>query len=517
MKHVVLLMIAALFVLATRAQVNLQLLGQLPFPGKTLAGAWHYADGSGNEYALLGASDGIAIVNITNPATPVLLQTVPAANSLWRELRTYGNYCYSGTEGGGGVTIIDLSNLPGPVTHTIWTGNGAVAGQIDRVHTVGVYEDHLYLFGTNNVANGGVVIANLTNPANPQYVGQYNLHYVHDGYVRNNILWAAEIYQQRFSVIDVTDKTNPLLITNQQTPGSFCHNTWLSDDGSHLFTTDEVTNAPLGSFNVTDINNIQLVDIYRTDLMPTGEVHNVRVLNDFLINPSYGDQGMSQITIVDAFYPDNLIEIASYPTPGFLCWDADPYTASGNIIATATNGGLYIFGPYYVRAAYLEGTVRDSVTGVVLNNATVTITANPNSAQTNLAGNYKTGVANGGSYNISFSHTGYFTKSINLTLVNGQVTILDVDLVPLIIGINETTDAINVNVFPNPMINKAIIDVKDTRTANLKITSVSGKEIFNSEVVFPFTFERKNANSGIYFYEIITEDYSFSRGKLIMR
>ena len=509
--------ISLLFTLNTVAQVNLQLLGQLPFTGKTLAGAWHYVDGAGNEYALLGASDGIAIVDITNPAIPVLLQTVPAANSLWRELRTYGNYCYSGTEGGGGVTIIDLSNLPGPVTHTTWAGNGAVAGMIDRVHTVGVYEDYLYLFGTNNVANGGAVIADLTNPANPQYVGMYDENYIHDGYVRNDTLWAGEIYQGQFSVIDVSNKSNPVVIATQPTPGTFCHNTWLNDAGSHLFTTDEVTNAPLGSFNVTDINNIQLVDIYRTDSMSTGEVHNVRVLNDFLINPSYGDQGMSQITIVDAFFPDNLIEIASYPTPGFLCWDADPYTPSGNIIATATSGTLFIFGPYYVRAAYLHGTVRDSVTGVVLNNADVVITANPNNALTDLAGNYKTGVANGGSYNVSYSKSGYFTKSFNLNLINGQVTTLDVDLVPLNIGVDNLGDQEGLSVYPNPMTDQTNFILKNYNKGVLKINEVSGKLIFNSDVNFPYVFESEELNSGIYFYEIETSEGIVYRGKLIIR
>ena len=516
MKRLFSFFIIALITFSVTAQVNLQLLGQLPFPGKTLAGAWHYADGSGNEYALLGASDGIAIVNITNPVTPVLLQTVPAANSLWRELRTYGNYCYSGTEGGGGVTIIDLSNLPGPVTYTTWTGNGAIAGQLSSVHTVGVYEGYLYLFGGNLT---GVVIADLSNPADPQYLGKYDSNYIHDGYVRNDTLWAGEIYLGQFSVVDVFDKSNPILITTQATPGAFCHNTWLSDDGSHLFTTDEVTNAPLGSFNVSDINNIELVDIYRTDLMPSGEVHNVRVLNDFLVNPSYGDGSNSQLTIVDAFYPDNLVEIASYPTSGFLCWDADPYTPSGNIIATGTNPGvLYIFAPYYVRAAYLHGTVRDSVTSVVLNNATVTIVANPNSATTNLDGEYKTGVANAGTYNISVSRTGYYTKNINgISLTSGQVTVLDVDLVPIGIGISEAIDENGVTVFPNPMLSETVIDTEEHGTANLKITEISGKTVFHSDITFPFTLKKGNFNSGIYFYEILLNNGEISRGKLIIK
>lgn len=425
-----LLLFVLLFVSAQSfAQFNLQLLGHLSF-NTTCAGVWHHVDSQGNEYALIGAGDGLAIVDVTDPANPVLKFNVPAASSLWREVKTFGNYAYATTEGGGGVTIVNLQYLPDSVQSKVYTGDGAIAGQLGSAHTCAVDDEgYLHIFGSD-INNGGDLICNLNNDSwNPEYVGMYDLEYIHDGFIRNDTLWAGEIYAGQFSVIDVSDRTNPQLLATQQTPGQFCHNTWLNDDHTVVYTTDEVTGAPLAAYDITDVNNIQLLSIYFTDSMPNEEVHNVRVIDDFLVNPSYG----SQITIVDAARPGNLVEIANYPTGQYLCWDASPYLPSGNIIATDVGGGLYVFAPYYVRACYLEGVVTDSITNLPINGATVKILASPKQTQTDITGNYKTGLADPGTFDIEFSKTGYITKTVTgVTLSSGVLTQLDVELVQFV-------------------------------------------------------------------------------------
>ncbi|MEP7169486.1 MAG: choice-of-anchor B family protein [Bacteroidota bacterium] len=424
MKKILLLLFCIVCSGISYSQVNLQLLGHLPF-ANTCAGVWQYVDSLGNEYALVGAGDGIAIVDVTLPANPVLKFTVPAANSLWRELKTFSHYCYATTEGGGGITIVNLEYLPDSVQSKVYTGDSTISGQINSAHTCEIADGYLYIFGSN-IGAGGAIIADLNNdPWNPHFVGEYDLNYIHDGYVRNDTIWAGEIYDGQFSVIDVSDKANPVLLATQQTPGAFCHNTWLSDNSHFLFTTDEVYGAPLGSFDVSDISNIQLMDTYLTDSTPDQMVHNVRVLNDFLVCPSYG----SQLTIVDGSRPQNLIEIASYPTGNFLCWDASPYLPSGNIIAADVDGGLYIFAPYFVHACYLEGNVTDSITTSPLNNVSVKILSTSIQAQSKITGDYKTGTAGAGTYDIEFSKPGYLTKIISGVVLNsGVVTQLDVQL-----------------------------------------------------------------------------------------
>ncbi len=416
------------------AQFNLTLKGHLPYPNNTCAGIWHYVDSLGNEYALVGVDDRVAIVDVTLATNPVEVFSVPALagqSSLWREIKTYDSYAYAVSEGGGGLIIIDLSDLPDSIHSKHWYGDGAIANQLNSAHTIAVTDGYAYVFGTGGgLANGGAVILDLADPWNPTYVGMYTQNYIHDGFIRGDTLWAGEIYAGQFSVVNISNKANPVLITTQSTPGQFCHNTWLSDNSQFLFTTDELNNKPLGSFDVSNISNIKLVDEYFTDSMPSQEVHNVRVLNDFLINPSYG----SQLTICDAARPENIIEIANYPTGSFLCWDASPYLPSGNIIVADVDGGVYVFEPNYVRACYLEGNVTDSLTGLPLNNVTISINPASKSTKTNIVGDYKTGCAVAGVYDVEFRKAGYFTRQFTgVSFANGQLVVLDVKMLPFVL------------------------------------------------------------------------------------
>ncbi|MBL7775537.1 MAG: hypothetical protein JNK89_06010, partial [Saprospiraceae bacterium] len=90
---------------------NLQLRGTLDYPGQTLANICGYAQ-DGREYALVGASKGLSIVDVTNPDNPVQIVQIPGPDNLWKEIKVYQHYAYVTSEGGGGVQIVDLIKLP---------------------------------------------------------------------------------------------------------------------------------------------------------------------------------------------------------------------------------------------------------------------------------------------------------------------------------------------------------------------------------------------------------------------
>lgn len=202
----------------------------------------------------------------------------------------------------------------------------------------------------------------------------------------------------------------------------------------------------------------------------------MRVINDYLINPSYG----SQLTIWDVARPANMVEIAHYIASGTgLCWDASPFLPSGNIIATMTSGGLYLFAPDYVRACYLEGHVTDSLTGNDLINVSVSILTTTKTASTNLVGDYKTGMRDTGTFDVRFIKSGYITKIISgVTLSTGVVTQLDVPMVPITTGITEMNSDNDITVQPNPFNDAVSIHINHAISNNgmqLKITDVSGR------------------------------------------
>ena len=118
MNKIKLFLILIIIASYSSAQKNLTLLSTINY-GQVLAGCWHYNDNSGHEYALIGANDGIVIADITNAASPVVLDTIPAPTSIWHELTVLGDYAYAVTEGTGtigvnaGLLVIDLTSLPG--------------------------------------------------------------------------------------------------------------------------------------------------------------------------------------------------------------------------------------------------------------------------------------------------------------------------------------------------------------------------------------------------------------------
>ncbi len=417
------------------AQLHLQQIGHLPYAPVSLAGCWHYVDSTGGEYALVGTSIGLSIVDLHDPTQPVERFTIPGPQSNWREVKTHGGFAYFGSEAeGSGITIVDLRPLPDTVFWKVWYGDGLFDSLVVRSHTVQAADGYLYIFGGGNVTNGAI-IADLNDPWNPHILSKYTNNYVHDGLLRGDTLWTSEIYQGQFGVVDIFDRTNPQLIITNPTPGAFNHNCDLSPDGKTLFTTDEKSNAPLGAFDVSNLANITLLDTYKPSRKPTFEVHNVRVKGNYLVNPSYG----GQLTIVDATLPDNLIETAWVVVGNSLVWDADPYLPSGIIFASAKNEGLFIFQPTYQHAAWLEGIVTDSVTGLPVTNAlAVVLNDTTNRDNTDFFGVYKTGSALPGNYDITFSRDGYESKTItDVVLQTNLITTLNVVLKPLSVGVKD--------------------------------------------------------------------------------
>ncbi len=478
------LLIVCCFVNQLPAQLNLELLAHVPNEsGVSLAGCWHYVDSLENEYALVGTSQGMDIYDVSIPTQPVKRFQIPGISNNWREVKTWGGCAYVGSEAqGSGITIVDLRELPDTVYHKVWLGDDSLTNLIKSSHTVGAEDGYLYVFGSS-IYNGGAIICSLEDPWNPTFKGLYNVNYLHDGFVRGDTLWGSEIYKGQFSIIDISDKTNPVLITTQPTPAAFNHNTGLSKNSQFIFTTDEKPTAPLGVFDVSDPGDITLTDKYYLSQKPASPVHNVRVIgDDYLVCPSYG----GQLSIVDASDPYNLIETAWVVVGNSLVWDADPYLPSGIVFAGAKAEGFFIFKPTYVRAARLAGTVTDANTGFVLDNVKVFVEMTPNADTTVTNGKYATGAATGGAYTVRAEKNGYETLLIpNVLLTNGTTVTLDFAMTPAPVSTGNITDPQHLTkVYPTlnngqfwvegPMPPASIRDIVDNLGKTVHTISVSG-------------------------------------------
>jgi len=395
---------------------------------------WGYVDEAGNEYAIVGTTKGVSIVDVSDPVNPQEIFWLGGIQSIWRDPKVFGDYAYITTEANEGMTIIDLSPLPSStsLTSTIFMGQGGVTW--DSAHNCFVDElGYLYVFGAN-YGEGGVLIYDVNStPMNPPEVGIFDDWYVHDGYARNDTLYLAHVFDGFMSLVDVSDKANPLLLGTKITADSFTHNIWPSDDGQVVYTTDELPDAYVVSYDITDPNNI--VELDRIQSSPGSDVipHNTFVVNDYLVTSYYVDG----VTIHDTKYPYNLIEVAAYDTyPGQTptydgCWGVYPYLPSGLILASDMTGGLFLLQPDYQPAAYLEGIVTNQVTAETLPNVSVQIVTSNDSEITNTNGFYATGMSMAATYEVIYSKVGFFPQTVFVTLSQGVITNQDIQLVPI--------------------------------------------------------------------------------------
>lgn len=434
------LMFAALpFVLSQN--INLQLRSTLNFPGQKLANICGYWQ-NGREYALVGANKGLIIVDVTDPTSPQQIVQLPEVQNDWKEIKVYGTYAYVTTEGqGDGLHVVNLSGLPSPnVPNYFYKGDGAIAGQLDRIHAlhIDVTKGFLYAYGAN-IQGGGALIFDLkANPYAPKYVGKFNeLGYIHDGYVDNDTLYACHINSGIMSVVDMADKQNPVVLGTVQTPGKFTHNSWMTSDRKHVLTTDEAVPSFLTAYDVSDPNNMEELDRISTNNGYGSYVHNTHILNDYAITSWYTDG----VAIVDAHRPQNLVIVAQYDTWNGTgaefngCWGAFPYFPSGTIVTSDISSGnvpgkLTVLTPTYKRACYLEGVITNGCTGGPVLGASVVINSSDPQKQikTKANGVYRTGQVTPGNFTVTFSAPGFPSKTFPVTLAPGEVTTLNVTL-----------------------------------------------------------------------------------------
>ena len=115
-----------------------------------------------------------------------------------------------------------------------------------------------------------------------------------------------------------------------------------------------------------------------------------------------------------------------------VSWGVFPYFPSGNILASDIENGLFVLGPNYTPAAYLEGNVTDFATTNPIDNAQIEILTTTAIDNSNVLGDYYSGVGTGGTFDVTFSKLGYVSQTIsNVVLTNGNTTIVNVQLVPL--------------------------------------------------------------------------------------
>ncbi len=325
------------------------------------ADCWGYVSPSGREYAILGTSSGTEFIDLSDPANPVHIASIPGAESLWRDIKVKGHHAYSVNEDSGGVQVIDLSQIDqGAVTLV----TSVTEGGLQTVHNVAINpeSDTLYLAGSN-IGNGSLLAMDISDPANPTIVGrwqQQGARYAHDAQVvtwRSGPLAGREIAfsfdgGNGLHVLDVTVKSDIRLIgVSRYADLRYCHQGWLSPDHTRLYVNDElderyapnVTTTLTRVFDVTDPENPTLIDTFTNGL---GAIdHNLYTKDDLVFEANY-TTGLRVFRARDDGTHDEVAFIDTHPNdddPTFNgAWSVYPYLPSGTLIISDIERGLFV-------------------------------------------------------------------------------------------------------------------------------------------------------------------------------
>ena len=452
MRRILLLTLLFPYLLIAQNSYNLSLLGTYEWNTTEGSDVWGWVDPiNQNEYALFGLNDGFSCLNVSNPSNPIEEFYIPDINSTWRDIKTWGSYAYVTTDDDGiapaGLLIVDLSDMSG---NTYWHRtsftnpiNGNLV-EFNAAHNLYIDENGIcYIFGAkssnlSNPSDGAIFLDVAANAINPVYLGEWDDEYIHDGMVRGDTMYAGCINTGNLFIVDVSNKSNPVVLGTHQTPNEFTHNAWVSDDGNYVFTTDEKPDSYIGSYDISDMSNIQEIDRIQSNPESNSIPHNTHVDGNFLVTSWYRDG----TTVHDISNPHNLVQVAyydSYPGSGDGfdgCWGTYPFLPSGIIISSEINSSnnqtakLMIYERGFSEACYLQGNVTDGSSGATIVGANVVIlnTTIANASTTNLSGDYTSGNADAGTFNVEFSMLGYITDTLQATLINGQVVILNTTL-----------------------------------------------------------------------------------------
>lgn len=356
---------------------HMDLLAYLPLSeiggGENTNDVWGWTSpNTKKEYALVGCANGTAFIDISTPTSPVYLGLLPThtINSLWRDLESYGNYCFIGSEAADhGLQVFNLLELDDVTNPPVTFEETAHYGLFGKSHTINIDQQtgFLYAMGTQTY-NGGLHIVDINDPLNPTLAGGFEDDgYTHDGYALlyngPDADWVGkEIFvacnDDALTIVDVDDKSDCQYISTLDYPIlGYVHQGWFTKDMRYFLLDDELDeqdftlNTRTHMFDLLDLDNPVYMGSFTYET--TSIDHNLYIQDQFVYASNY----RSGVRVLDASRTFNteLKEIGFFdlfPNNDFPLfsgtWSNYPFLKSGVNLATSMYDGFFIIEPKLV-------------------------------------------------------------------------------------------------------------------------------------------------------------------------
>ncbi len=321
---------------------------------------------TGREYAVIGATTGAYIVDVSDPTKPFQADFVPGrrGNVINRDYKSKGNYVFAlADQELGSLQVWDMSTLPDSV-HVVYDGLISDANGVDTFnlsHNMFVEGDRLYIVTPKNLGQTiayGYGVMDISNPEKPVLIKLYPesvFGRVHASYVRHDTAYIHAGGNGLF-IADMHDLDNPIVLAHVQYYAyyGYNHTGWLNDEGTVYIMADETRKTPVKVMDMTDKTDPEFISyLYpRMNLADTNSIpHNQFWVGQYGINSYYYD-GVQIFDLSDPYKPQIAGYYDTYPQPydGKFkgCWGVYPFLPSKRILASDMQTGLYIleFSPF---------------------------------------------------------------------------------------------------------------------------------------------------------------------------
>ena len=481
----------------------------------------------GREFAVVGLVEDIAaFVDITDPQNPFELAIIdmtsdsgcnyPAPEScVWRDLKYWNRHVYIGSEAAFGVQVISVNDPDNPVIVNTIT-------DFQSSHNIHIDLDgYLYVVGAEDsigVAKHDIWIYNLNDdPSNPDSIGAWNGEYLHDIEVYNNKIYGAAIYSGLFYIIDVRNKTNPTTLISYDTGGGYIstHDCSVTDDENYLITADETLGGHIKIWDISNYNNINLVSEYMTH--PNHSIHNVyiRPTTNLAIMSYYVDGTQ----VLDLSDPENPVKVGYFDTSDLTDlydgnWGTYAYLPSGYIISSDRQNGLFI--------------IESPLTNPSMEWIACVDCANVANGEAYLDDcDVCSGGTTGHEANLDMDECGVcYGIGATIECSDGSFVCDQTDCLSLSIDNTLTIDAYPLlGIYPNPFNPLTIIEYSLSHISDISLIVY---DLFGRPVAilqngiqpsghYRVTWDAGNHSSGMYFINIVTEEYNYTQKLTLMK
>lgn len=343
---------------------------------------WGWTDPeTGKDYALIGGTEGMVIVDISDPKRPDIIGILPTRTSdylFWRDIKVYADHAFVVSEDTAhGMQVLDLTQVRGVTGPPVMFSETAVYDGFSWAHNIAINEDtgYAYVVGTNTCA-GGLHMVDIADSADPSFAGCFSDHaYIHDtqcviyngpdvDYQGREICFnsAADGFTigsifNTVSIVDVTDKSNPVALSRIDYPeDGYSHQGWLTPDQSYFLHNDELDelfeglNTTTRIWDVRDLDNPVLVNAVEHATTAIG--HNAYTEGRYLFASNYtaGLQIFDTTRVADGELPE-VVYFDLYPendNPTFEggTWSNYPYFRQKKVVAVSSmDRGLFVLQP----------------------------------------------------------------------------------------------------------------------------------------------------------------------------